>query len=74
MLMKLAKKYQKTPAQIILRWNIQLGISTIPKSSNPKRIEENFNIFDFELADEDMAALGKLNEDYRVVEDPMELW
>lgn len=74
MLMKLAKKYQKTPAQIILRWNIQLGISTIPKSSNPKRIEENFNIFDFELADEDMAELGKLNEDYRVVEDPMELW
>jgi diketogulonate reductase-like aldo/keto reductase len=70
---ELAEKYQKTPAQIILRWNIQLGISTIPKSGNPKRIEENFNIFDFDLKNEDMAALSNLNENFRVVEDPMEL-
>jgi len=69
----LSKKYGKTPAQIILRWNIQLGVSTIPKSSNPKRIEENFNIFDFQLEDDDMTALGRLNENFRVVEDPMDL-
>jgi methylglyoxal/glyoxal reductase len=69
----LATKHGKTPAQIILRWNIQLGVSTIPKSSNPKRIEENFNIFDFQLSNEDMIELGKLNENFRVVEDPMEL-
>jgi len=69
----LAKKYGKTPAQIILRWNIQLGVSTIPKSSNPKRIEENINIFDFQLEGEDMTALSQLNENFRVVEDPMEL-
>lgn len=70
----MAKKYGKTPAQIILRWNIQLGISTIPKSSNPTRIKENFSIFDFTLLDEDMTALSKLHENYRAVEDPMELW
>ena len=70
---KLAAKYNKTPAQIILRWNIQLGVSTIPKSGNPKRIEENFNIFDFQLSQEDMNLMGNLNENFRVVEDPMEL-
>ena len=69
----MAKKYEKTPAQIVLRWAIQLGISTIPKSSNPSRIKENFNIFDFALIDEDMAALSNLHENYRVVEDPMDL-
>ena len=70
---KLSSKYGKTPAQIILRWNVQLGVSTIPKSSNPKRIEENFNIFDFGLTEEDMKALGNLNENFRVVENPMGL-
>jgi diketogulonate reductase-like aldo/keto reductase len=70
---RLATKHNKTPAQIILRWNIQLGVSTIPKSGNPKRIEENFNIFDFQLSEEDMKALSNLNENFRVVEDPMEL-
>jgi diketogulonate reductase-like aldo/keto reductase len=71
--MRLATQYGKTPAQIILRWNIQLGVSTIPKSGNPKRIEENFNIFDFQLSETDMNALCNLNENFRVVEDPMEL-
>ena len=68
---KLCAKYGKTPAQIILRWNLQLGVSTIPKSSNPKRIEENFNIFDFEIAEEDMTILCRMDEGYRVVDDPM---
>jgi diketogulonate reductase-like aldo/keto reductase len=68
---QLCAKYGKTPAQIILRWNLQLGVSTIPKSSNPKRIEENFNVFDFEIAPEDMNILGGMNEGYRVVDDPM---
>lgn len=69
----LSLKHKKTPAQIILRWNLQLGVSTIPKSGNPIRIDENFNVFDFRLTDEDMTALGNLNENYRVVEDPMDL-
>jgi diketogulonate reductase-like aldo/keto reductase len=68
---QLCIKYGKTPAQIILRWNLQLGVSTIPKSSNPKRIEENFHIFDFEIAAEDMAILCRIDEGYRVVDDPM---
>jgi methylglyoxal/glyoxal reductase len=70
---RLSQKHQKTPAQILLRWNLQLGVSTIPKSANPARIDENFNVFDFVLDDVDMRALGKLNENFRVVEDPMEL-
>ena len=48
-LLKLAEKYHKTPAQIILRWNIELGVSPIPKSVSPARLLENFSIFDFQL-------------------------
>lgn len=68
---ELKKKYGKTEAQIVLRWLLQLGISAIPKSSNPARIEENFGVFDFTIAPEDMEVLGSMNEDYRVVDDPM---
>jgi len=46
-LLQLAKKYNKTAAQIILRWDIQHGVSPIPKSSNPARLKENFDVFDF---------------------------
>lgn len=69
----LSKKYKKTPAQIILRWNIQHGISTIPKSSNLLRIRENFSIFDFEITPEDMGFMNTFNEDFRVVDNPMDL-
>ena len=72
-LQKLCKKYDKTPAQIILRWNIEHGISTIPKSSNKKRLQENFNIFDFSLSKEDVELIDSFNENFRVVEDPMEM-
>ena len=70
-LQQIKNKYQKTEAQIILRWMLQLGLSTIPKSSNPKRIEENFSVFDFTISDEDMKILNSMNENYRVVDDPM---
>ena len=70
----LAKKYGKTPAQIILRWALQLGVSTIPKSVNPKRLKENFDVFDFSISDEDMAFMATFNEDYRVVPDPMSMF
>ncbi len=73
-LVNLSEKYQKTPAQIILRWAIQHGVSTIPKSSNQVRIRENFDIFDFEISAQDMLLLDNLNENYRVVEDPMDLF
>jgi diketogulonate reductase-like aldo/keto reductase len=72
-LLSLSEKYGKTPAQIILRWALQLGVSTIPKSSNPKRLKENFDVFDFQISKEDMKKINSFNENFRVVEDPMEL-
>lgn len=72
-LMALAAQYAKTPAQIILRWALQLGVSTIPKSSNPKRLKENFDVFDFQIEDEDMKKINAFNENFRVVDDPMTL-
>ncbi len=72
-LVKLCTKYNKTPAQVILRWNIEHSISTIPKSSNKKRLQENFDIFDFALTQEDVALMDNFNEDFRVVENPMEM-
>jgi methylglyoxal/glyoxal reductase len=73
-LQSLAKKYGKTPAQIILRWIIQLGVSAIPKSSNPARIKENFDIFDFEISPEDCQFINTFNENLRIVDDPMEMY
>lgn len=72
-LLSIAEKYQKTPAQIILRWAIQLGVSTIPKSSNLERIKENFDVFDFEISEQDIAYINGFNENLRIVDDPMEL-
>lgn len=73
-LRQLAEKYGKSPAQIILRWAIQQGISTIPKSSNPERIKENFGIFDFVMLEEDILAMNGFHEDFRIVDDPMEMF
>ena len=57
----LATKYKKTPAQIILRWHIQNGFITIPKSCKPERIKENFEIFDFQLLEDEMKAINNLD-------------
>jgi 2,5-diketo-D-gluconate reductase A len=57
-----AKATGKSPAQVVLRWHIQRGDVVFPKSVTPRRIKENFEIFDFELADDDMAALTELNK------------
>lgn len=70
-LMRIAKKYSRTPAQIILRWALQLGVSTIPKSSNRARLQENFEVFDFQISDEDMMAINAFHENFRVVDDPL---
>ncbi len=58
----LAKKYNKTPAQIILRWHFENGIIAIPKSSTTSRILENINIFDFNLTNEDLAVITTLDD------------
>ncbi|KAE9547491.1 hypothetical protein FO519_009297 [Halicephalobus sp. NKZ332] len=60
---KLAKKYNKTSAQILIRQLIQRGISTIPKSTNEKRLKENFNVFDFSLTGEEMSEFNTIQED-----------
>ena len=62
---KLANKYSKTNVQIILRWHIQVGNIVFPKSSNPKHIADNIDIFDFELTNEEMAEIAKLEKGQR---------
>lgn len=62
---KLAEKYHKTPAQIILHWHVQMGFIVIPGSRNPEHIKENIDIFDFTLTDEEMAEIAKLNKNTR---------
>jgi diketogulonate reductase-like aldo/keto reductase len=69
-LQTLAQKYQKTPAQILIRWNLEHDIVVIPKSSNPARISENAQIFDFALDSSDISTLDNLNQNYRVSWDP----
>lgn len=61
-LKEIAEKYGKTTAQVILRWHIQRGIVVIPKSTHIERMEENFNVFDFELTDEDMNKIATLDK------------
>jgi diketogulonate reductase-like aldo/keto reductase len=72
-LVAIAKNHQRTPAQIILRWAVQQGISTIPKSGNSTRIKENFDIFNFELSPLDLQILNNLNENFRIVDNPMDM-
>lgn len=69
-LVSIANQHQKTVPQIILRWDFQHGIVSVPKSSNPDRLKENISIFDFNLSDEEMKLIDLLNIDFRVRYDP----
>jgi len=66
----IAGHHRKTPAQTILRWHLQLGNVVIPKSVTPKRIRENIELFDFELSEDDMAAIARLDAGQRIGPDP----
>jgi len=63
-LKKLGAKYGKSPAQILLRWNLQRGTAAVPKANQKRHLAENIDVFDFEIADSDMAALDAMNEHY----------
>jgi 2,5-diketo-D-gluconate reductase A len=66
----LAQKCGKTPAQVVHRWHIQHGVSAIPKSFTPAHINENFDIFDFALSVEDIAAIDAMDTGVRSGPDP----
>jgi len=66
----IAERVGRTPAQVVIRWHLQIGNIVIPKSTTPSRIEENFDVFDFELSAEDIDAIEGLDEGNRLGPDP----
>nr|WP_308426179.1 aldo/keto reductase [Alicyclobacillus cellulosilyticus] len=69
-IVEIAERHGKTPAQVVLRWDVQNEVVTIPKSVRKERIRENADIFDFELTEEEMARIDALNENRRIGADP----
>ena len=69
-IVEVARRKDRTPAQVVLRWHVQLGCVVIPKSVNPDRIRENIDLFDFELDDGDMADISKVRTGQRLGGDP----
>ncbi len=67
---EIAEKYSKSAVQVVLRWDLQKGVSTIPKSSKPEHIDSNADIFDFELSPEDMNTIDSLDQEQRIGEHP----
>ncbi|MDQ6850040.1 MAG: aldo/keto reductase [Actinomycetota bacterium] len=66
----LAEKYGKSPAQVVIRWHLDIGNVVIPKSVTPQRIRDNIDVFDFELDSDDIASVSELNRDERTGPDP----
>jgi 2,5-diketo-D-gluconate reductase A len=67
---RIAEAHDKTPGQVVLRWHLQLGNVVIPKSVTPERVEQNFDVFDFELSDGAMGAIEALDAGDRIGPDP----
>ncbi|WP_161954738.1 aldo/keto reductase, partial [Escherichia coli] len=70
LLVELGQKYGKSPAQIVIRWDLQNEVVTIPKSITPERIVQNAQVFDFALSAEDVEKISALNENKRFGPDP----
>ena len=66
----IARAHSRTPAQVVIRWQLQLGNVVIPKSVTPERIEQNFDVFDFDLGDAEMQAIERLDAGRRIGPDP----
>ncbi len=73
MIGRIAQTYGKSPAQVMLRWGIQHGRSVIPKSTKPSRIAENLDVFDFQLDDEEIAAIDALETGRRGGPEPEDI-
>ncbi len=71
-IVEIAEEHDRTPGQVVIRWHLQLGNVVIPKSVTPARIEENFDVFDFHLAEREMAAIEELDAGERIGPDPDE--
>lgn len=69
-LTEMAAKYDKTAAQVILRWNLERDIAVIPKSVTPARLKQNLELFDFSLSDEEMKRIAALDQNKRGFTDP----
>jgi len=72
-LLQLCEKYGRSPAQIILRWNIEHGVSTIPKSSSKQRLQDNFDTLQFTLSKEDVNFMDSFDEQFRICDNPMDM-
>ncbi|TKD71397.1 aldo/keto reductase [Pseudalkalibacillus hwajinpoensis] len=66
----IGEQHGKSTAQVIIRWDLEHEVVTIPKSSNPERIKQNFDVFDFELTKDDIRAIDELNQNERMGPDP----
>jgi len=66
----IAEAHGTSPGQVVIRWHLQLGNVVIPKSATPERIEQNFDVFGFELSDDEMARIGELDDGTRIGPDP----
>ncbi|MDD3223300.1 MAG: aldo/keto reductase [Clostridium sp.] len=73
-LQELSQKYERTISQIVLRWDLQMGVATIPKSATYARIKENADIFNFEISKEDISEIEKLNDGFRIGTNPNEVY
>jgi 2,5-diketo-D-gluconate reductase A len=69
-IVEIAERHGKTPAQVVVRWHLQIGNVVIPKSVTPERIEQNLDVLDFELSEPDLAAIAELDKGERIGPDP----